>query len=132
MFQIPHQKIPDPRDQVHVMRLAVQQAKPAEDAKNPKVALRPEDRIGSPERGLILPGGRDISCDHPVLDRRRHIAAGILQHRYQIIGRVTLHRVLKIQQPHACRSGPFGQPDQVLGMVIPLDQNGCFTGMVGK
>ena len=82
------------------MRLVVALPQPGEDAENARVALRGERPISALELGTMA-GRRDVAVDHRPLDRRRHVAPRILEHRGEIIGGVAGARVLEVEQAEA-------------------------------
>ena len=85
-------------------------------------------------RGEILL--RDPACvgepgDHCAFGFRAHIAAGILQKRDKIIAGLAHLTELKVQKTNARKPVAVGQPQKVLGMEIPQDQDARAVGMGG-
>ena len=61
--------------------------------------------------------------DHRCFYFRRHIAPGVLKQRYEIIGRMTCKRVLKIKQAKPAHFGAIDQHD-IFSMVIAQHRDG--------
>ena len=79
--QVGLQMRPDAGDERHVMRLAVAQAEPGEDAENAQVALGTEPVERGGEALCIRAGGGDVMGEHRVGSGGRDIAARVLQQR---------------------------------------------------
>ena len=60
---------------------------------------------------------------HRGLERRRHVAARVLQKRDEIVGRVTGERVLEIKQSDSRHAFTVRQPEKVFRMVVALDKH---------
>ena len=92
--------------------------------------MRPKHRIGR-IKPRIRPHSVLEPADHGRLGFKRHIAAGILQQRHQIIARLTHLRELEIQHPHPRNPLAIGQPKQVLRVIIAQDHDPRPIGMGG-
>ena len=112
MAQVMLQMLPDAGDQIDVMRFAVAQTEARKDAQDAQIALGAKQCIGAAEGGFRLSGLGKIIVDDLRLYRPGHIAAGVLQDRDEIIGRVAEQRVLKIQQTDPRRPFALWQPSR--------------------
>jgi hypothetical protein len=74
--------------------LAVALPQPGKDAQDLGVTLRPEQRIGC----AIERHGGSVAIEHRSLQRLGDVAARILQHRNEIVGRVPGQRILEVEQ----------------------------------
>ena len=63
----------------------------------------------------------------PTLAHGFHVAPRVLKQRNQIIGAMTGHRILKIQQTNAGDALPFRKPKQVFRVIVALDQDSPIT-----
>jgi hypothetical protein len=71
---------PDPRLKRKIMRLAVALPEPSEDAEDLRVPLGSEHFVMRPEGLPILDvGSRDVTVQHRLFERGRHIPPGILR-----------------------------------------------------
>ena len=70
--------------------------------------------------------------DHGLCGHGRDIAARIGQKRGEVVGAVTLQRVLKVEQSCAGGTGAIGQPEQVFGVEVAQDHHIGIGGMGGE
>src|SRR6266568_8896325 len=92
-----------PRQMTQILRLAVAAVEPREDAQDLGGALRSQRRVElqkfrSLERGIGGLAGADIAAEQRHLQVLGDVDPGILEQRYQVVGRRPEQRVLEIEQ----------------------------------
>src|SRR5262249_8373677 len=85
-----------------ILRLAVAQVQPGEDAENLAGALGGErdvelDELAGVEIGLGAGAPTQVAAEQRQLDLRRDVDPRILQQRGEIVGRRSHHRVLEVE-----------------------------------
>ncbi len=116
------EQAPHARLEAAVARLVVALPQPREDAEDAGIALRGERPISALEH-LAVAGRRNVAVDHCPLDRRRHVAPRVLEHRSEIIGRMPGKRVLEVEQAEMGDAVPALDEHDVLGMIVAQDRH---------
>ena len=81
MLHILLQMTPHARQEIQVMRLMIAHGKARKNTDDLTIALRAEHGICAKELLAVAAGGGDITIQHLLCQRRRHIAAGVFQKR---------------------------------------------------
>src|SRR5262249_56463126 len=76
------------------------------------------------ELGLIGAAAADIAAEQRDLELLRHVNAGVLQERGQIVSRRTHQGILEIEEPYPLKLVALRQPEQVGRMDVAQDPGG--------
>src|SRR5215468_6771640 len=112
-----------------ILRLAVADIQAVEYAEDLARALRrqrdivPDEQSGI-ELGIIGAAAAEIAAEQGDLELLRHVDAGVLQERGQVVGRRTHQGVLEIEEPYPLELAALRQPEQVRRMDVAQDPGG--------
>ena len=128
MGEVAGEMRPDPRQVGEIPRLAVAAAEPGEEAEDLEVALGREGGGGKQERRAVGAGAREIAVGQRRAQRSGHVAAGVLEQRDEVVGRMTVEHVLEVEEADPRRPVPPREPEQVLGVVVAQHRRGADVG----
>src|ERR1700722_17116474 len=121
--EIARQMALDPRQVAKVLGLFVALIEPGEKAEDLGGALRAHRGIGGGEALGVKSwiGGRPathVEGRETHLEILRHIDAGVLQKRNDIVSRRPDHRVLKVDEAYSLEALPVREPMQIRRMIV--------------
>ena len=114
---------PYPRHMTQILRLAVAQIEPGENAENLAGALRGErhvdlDELGGIESRIGLPASAHVAAEEGELDLLGHVHARVLQERSEIVGGRSHQRILEVENAEAGDLAAPRQPQQIGRMEV--------------
>ena len=94
---------------------------PAEDAGGVQRRERPV--VGEEGLAVDLGPGGEIAVQHRRLELGRDVAAGVLEQVQQVPGRMAGDGVLEVEHADAGETVAVGEPEQVLGVIVAVDED---------
>ncbi len=106
-----------------VVRPMVAQGKAHPLAGDTQVPLGGADGVGGAEGvGVEVGSGGEVAGDGGVGERWRDVAASVLEKRDQVVGGVADRGALEVEDADAAEAGAIGQPYQVAGEEVSMDE----------